>query len=341
MKTRITSLLLMLFAVQSMMAQTTIVCNVEGELASLLKEYADVNTTQLIISGSVNADDIRSINEYPNISKLNLAEALLSVIPDSAWTNLHSLKELYLPKEIDTLSLDAISCSTYGVDIYLPGKFPYLKNYPKDVRSAPDYYFSLTYDNDVLVHDKSLGILSKDRKILYKVTELGMMAPTRYSVERVCNYAFAQTMAGNGGYMEFSSELKEISNSAFVGMIITSATRGELNNLHFCVLFESSLPPKKIGEGNLNIGIFDYEYFDALAVIVPDVETYIKDDVTWGDLQIFSLEDWNEYNGKWQGIESNSVDCTAPTLYYDLQGRPVAAPTRGIYIKDGRKVVVK
>ena len=27
--------------------------------------------------------------------------------------------------------------------------------------------------------------------------------------------------------------------------------------------------------------------------------------------------------------------------YYDLQGRPVAAPTRGIYIKDGKKVVIK
>ena len=29
------------------------------------------------------------------------------------------------------------------------------------------------------------------------------------------------------------------------------------------------------------------------------------------------------------------------TPYYDLQGRPVAAPTRGIYIKDGRKVIFK
>ena len=31
----------------------------------------------------------------------------------------------------------------------------------------------------------------------------------------------------------------------------------------------------------------------------------------------------------------------APTPYYDLMGRPVAHPTRGIYIKDGRKVVIK
>ena len=265
---------------------------------------------------------------------------MLSVIPDSAWTNLHSLEELYLPKEIDTLSLDAISCSTYGVNIYLPGKFPYLKNYPKVIESAPDYYFSLTYDNDVLVHDKSLGILSKDRKILYKVTELGMMDPTRFSVEKVCSFAFAHVMVGNGGFMEFSSELKEISNSAFVGMMITSAMRGELNNLHFCVLFESSLPPKKTGEGNLNIGIFDYEHYDALAVIVPSVETYINDDSTWGDLQIFSTNDWYEYQEKWNGIENSSLDSKTSSPYYDLQGRKVANPTRGIYIKDGRKVVI-
>ena len=109
--------LLMMLALQSIMAQTTIVCNAEGELATLLKEHANINITQLVVSGPMNADDVRAINEYPNISKLYLGEALLSVIPDSAWTNLHSLEELYLPKEIDTLSLDAISCSTYGVNI--------------------------------------------------------------------------------------------------------------------------------------------------------------------------------------------------------------------------------
>ena len=331
--------LLMMLALQSIMAQTTIVCNAEGELPQLLSEKAQ-GVTQLAINGAVSAEDIRAINNYPKIELLDLTGARLPVIPEKAWTNLHSLEELYLPKEIDTLSLDAISCSTYGVNIYLPGKFPYLKNYPKVIESAPDYYFSLTYDNDVLVHDKSLGILSKDRKILYKVAELGMMDPTRFSVEKVCSFAFAHVMVGNGGFMEFSSELKEISNSAFVGMMITSAMRGELSNKHFCVCFESSLPPKKTGEGNLNIGIFDYEHYDALAVIVPSVETYINDDSTWGDLQIFSTNDWYEYQEKWDGIENSSLDSKTSSPYYDLQGRKVANPTRGIYIKDGKKIAV-
>ena len=38
---------------------------------------------------------------------------------------------------------------------------------------------------------------------------------------------------------------------------------------------------------------------------------------------------------------STSVANKAPTPYYDLMGRPVATPTRGIYIKDGRKVILK
>ena len=29
------------------------------------------------------------------------------------------------------------------------------------------------------------------------------------------------------------------------------------------------------------------------------------------------------------------------TPYYDLQGRPVVSPTRGVYIKDEKKVVIK
>ena len=35
-----------------------------------------------------------------------------------------------------------------------------------------------------------------------------------------------------------------------------------------------------------------------------------------------------------------SVVNRAPTPYYDLQGRKVANPTHGIYIKDGRKVII-
>ena len=48
-------------------------------------------------------------------------------------------------------------------------------------------------------------------------------------------------------------------------------------------------------------------------------------------------------------LDVDAVDASVPVVeevketnsYYDLQGRKVAHPTRGIYIKDGRKVVIK
>ena len=36
-------------------------------------------------------------------------------------------------------------------------------------------------------------------------------------------------------------------------------------------------------------------------------------------------------------IEKSATDVP----YYDLTGRKVARPTRGIYIKDGRKVIIR
>ena len=45
-----------------------------------------------------------------------------------------------------------------------------------------------------------------------------------------------------------------------------------------------------------------------------------------------------------RGNPHSGIDTTSQTYsydYYDLQGRKVAHPTRGIYIKDGRKVILK
>lgn len=73
--------LLMILGLPNIMAQTTIVCNTEGELPELLAEKAK-----------------------------GLTEVKLSVIPSRSWDNLHSPRALHLPKTIDTLYLDAISC---------------------------------------------------------------------------------------------------------------------------------------------------------------------------------------------------------------------------------------
>ena len=40
-------------------------------------------------------------------------------------------------------------------------------------------------------------------------------------------------------------------------------------------------------------------------------------------------------------IKSPGVSNSNTSHFYDLTGRPVAAPAKGIYIKDGKKVMVK
>ena len=60
--------------------------------------------------------------------------------------------------------------------------------------------------------------------------------------------------------------------------------------------------------------------------------------VKQGDTMLYQQEDgvlWKDTTSV-EGIKTNNHD----TPYYDLQGRPIANPTRGIYIKDGKKVTI-
>ena len=50
------------------------------------------------------------------------------------------------------------------------------------------------------------------------------------------------------------------------------------------------------------------------------------------------------YNGMYLYKKNDThiipIRLISSTPYYDLQGRPVEIPTRGIYIKDGKKVII-
>lgn len=337
--------LMMMLALQSIMAQTTIVCNAEGELPQLLSEKAQ-GVTELAISGAVSAEDVRAINNYPKIKSLDLTGARLSVIPEKAWDNLHSLTQLYLPKAIDTLYLDAISCNKYNknwIDIYLSGKFPHIKNYPLPVETAPLYQWIVTEDNDMLVveideNDAQIGggIFSADKKILYKALSLdySLSGFIDYNVEKVWDCAFSQLFAADFAYI-ILHEVKEISNSAFCDFSYAIAIGGNIDNRYgLYVSLDTELPPKKVGEGNLNHNV---PCKDILRFWVSDIDLYIQDDPSWAEL---NLEDpngirWGTY------VENISTNDKGTTPYYDLMGRPVANPTRGIYIKDGKKVAIE
>ena len=338
-------LLLVLCMVHNIMGQTVIVCNTEGELPKLLSEKAQ-EATELVIRGVVSADDIKALNNYPKIKSLDLTDAQLLVIPSRAWDNLHSLRELYLPKAIDTLYLDAVSCDVSWIEVYLPGKFPHLKNYPYidgvGGRVAPGYSWNVTEDNDLLIvegdeerNEVGRGIFSADKKILYKALtdEYGHFdAMKEFTTEKVWDYAFSQLFAGNSIDIMIYG-VKEIANNAFCDFSFAYSTgSADYGDMYVHLLVD--MPPKKYGEGNLNHHV---DCAGPFFFVVSDIDLYIQDDPTWGELNLMDA------NGiRWgTNIESVSISEDSSTPYYDLQGRPVANPTRGIYIKDGRKVICK
>lgn len=333
--------LMMMLALQSIMAQTTIVCNAEGELPHLLQKEA--GASELKICGPVSTEDIRAINNHAAISYLDLTEAVLSVIPEKAWTNLHSLEWLYLPKTIDTLYLDAISCGIEKIEIYLLGKYPHIKNYPVPAKTAPYYQWLVTENNDMLVVEpESLygigGIYSVDKKILYKALvdehhlASGISGDYLFEVEKVWDYAFAEIFGAD--YLEIILYgIKEISNNAFHGLAF-DYTVGDVNGRSgLRIDLGTDTPPKKVGEGNLNHNV---PCKDILIFGVSDIDLYIQDDPSWAEL---NLEDSNgiRWGTKVQNISTNDKGTTP---YYDLMGRPVVNPTRGIYIKGGKKIAV-
>ena len=337
-------ILLMMLAMQSIMAQTVIFCNAEGELPQLLSEKAQ-GVTELEIRGVVSAEDIRAINNYPKIKSLDLTGARLSVIPSRAWDNLHSLRELYLPKAIDTLYLDAVSCDVSWIEVFLPGKFPHLKNYPYidgvGGRVASGYSWNVTEDNDLLIvegdeenYEVGRGIFSADKKILYKALtdKYGHFdAMKEFTAEKVWDYAFSQLCAGNSIDIMIYG-VKEIANNAFCDFSFAYSTgSADYGDMYVHLLVD--MPPKKYGEGNLNHHV---DCAGPFFFVVSDIDLYIQDDPTWGELNLMDA------NGIRWGTKVKNISVNKNTApYYDLQGRKVVSPTRGIYIKDGKKMVIK
>ncbi|MBR5847829.1 MAG: hypothetical protein IKY72_08580 [Bacteroidaceae bacterium] len=337
-------LLLVLCMAHNIMGQTVIVCNTEGELPKLLSEKAQ-EATELVIRGVVSADDIKALNNYPKIKSLDLTDAQLLVIPSKAWDDLHSLRELYLPKAIDTLYLDAVSCDVSWIEVYLPGKFPHLKNYPYidgvGGRVAPGYSWNVTEDNDLLIvegdeerNEVGRGIFSADKKILYKALtdEYGYFDGMKeYTAEKVWDYAFSQLFAGNSIDIMIYG-VKEIANNAFCDFSFAYSTgSADYGDMYVHLLVD--MPPKKYGEGNLNHHV---DCAGPFFFVVSDIDLYIQDDPTWGELNLMDA------NGIRWGTKVKNISVNKNTApYHDLQGRKVTNPTRGIYIKDGRKVAIK
>ncbi len=368
------SLLLVLCSIAQ--NEVKITCNNEGELPTLLSEEIKQSAAKIIVSGSVSEGDIKALNTCKALSSIDLMDAQLTVIPEYAWKDL-KLQTVCLPRCIDTLNANAISLSNLDnpVKVLLPGKFPYIRNYSGLHYSWNNYlHFSLVEGNVQLAED-DLAIYSPDQKILYK----SLLYPTdevygylyekaeawgryiyeesgyenylsdnleylscivkkctpvslvdTFHVESVKDYAFSDIVAGYI-HIVFAEGLKEVSGN-MLEYVVQNITVSRGSYAYIVVEFLDIVPPIVTGDFAMNFGAEG-----TIAVLVPDKETYINSDGRWDEkCWLYSRETYVSQ----MSVDDIYMDFNCDTPYYDLQGRPVANPTRGIYIKDGKKIAV-
>ena len=152
-----------------------------------------------------------------------------------------------------------------------------------------------------------------------------------FHVESVKDYAFSDIVAGYI-HIVFAEGLKEVSGN-MLEYVVQNITVSRGSYAYIVVEFLDIVPPIVTGDFAMNFGAEG-----TIAVLVPDKETYINSDGRWDEkCWLYSRETYVSQ----MSVDDIYMDFNCVTPYYDLQGRPVANPTRGIYIKDGKKVAIK
>ena len=87
----------------------------------------------------------------------------------------------------------------------------------------------------------------------------------------------------------------------------------------------------------------EVEYYTDEELFTDGVELTDNGDGTWtlASMPAFDIELEVEYDDTTTAIISIKNSKVDTVTYYDLSGRRVAQPTKGIYVKNGKKVFVK
>ena len=354
-----------------------ITCNNEGELPTLLSEEIKQSAAKITVIGSVSKEDIKALNTCKALSSIDLMDAQLTVIPEHAWKDL-KLQTVCLPRCIDTLNANAISLSELDnpVTVLLPGRFPCVRNYSGLHTIWNNYlHFSVVEGNKELLED-DLIIYSSDRKVLYKSVQypteevydylekkaeawnryisetsvlnsymddklaylsctVGKTFPENlvdtFQVESVKDYAFSNITPAYI-HIVFAEGLNEVSGN-ILEYVYDNSVVSRSNSWPIVVEFLDIVPPHVVGDFEENFGAKGY-----IVVLVPDKDAYINSDRRWDEkCWLYSRETYVSQ----MSVDDIYMDFNCVTPYYDLMGRKVANPTRGIYIKDGKKVAIK
>ena len=306
---------------------------------SLEQGVKDIKTPvhYLTISGKPKTDDLDYIRNMimPNIKGLNLRNLDLDTIPAKAfYTTISNNKRIILPKSLKHLA-DSALCTvpreTSEMDLIFELTSPTFPTLGKDV-----YAEKLEYQDYVTM---PFIVPSADNEAFRCDVRSGNFADILYSADgtiayyRNYGYEIAEgTRIINGGFMEngqasdfyISATVDSIGDRAFanVGLVCYTGYPGEDMTCY------APNPPK------LGKDVFVNSMIYHIPVYVPSKSYDIyKTTEVWKDFKLRRIVD--------AGIEDIASGKQSSSAYYDIQGRKVKKPVKGLYIKDSKKVVVK
>ena len=291
---------------------TEITCREEGQLPSLLTDAIKREAQVLAISGPVSGADLKAINECKSLVELDLTNADIKVIPEYTWCH-KLIEKIHLPMVIDTLNFNAILMDG-TIEVVVPGKFPYLQNYPSNddeddeytnyTDECWDYLQFVVPDDNLLLYCDTFGIYSADMKILYKCQHraLNDFESVLIDVEHVGPYAFMSTKAFETCNLIFSEKLDFIDCTALEGIVIDVLTGHwwEPKDIGAHISFLGTVPPRKNGllrnHGNLEIA-------------VSDVRDYLAAHSSWAVENISSFNEDNNAQDSYIGDYTMLAAC--------------------------------
>ena len=301
---------------------------------SLEQGVKDIKTPvhYLTISGKPKTDDLDYIRNMimPNIKGLNLRNLDLDTIPAKAfYTTISNKKRIILPKTLKHLA-DSALCTvpreTFEMDLIFELTSPTFPTLGKDVYAEKlEYQDYATMPFIVPSADNEAFRCNANSDILYSADG---------TIAYYCNngYEIAKgTRIINGGFMEngqipgnfyISATVDSIGDRAFANVGLVAYTGYPVEDMT-CY---APNPPKLGKDVFLNSIIYN------MPVYVPSksYDIYKNTDV-WKDFKLLRIVD--------DSIENIATGKQSSSDYYDLQGRKVKNPVKGLYIKDGKKVV--
>ena len=301
--------------------------------------YNHDNVTHLWVWGKPQAADYEYLrdNRLAGLSYLNLRNADIDTIPSKAfYTTISNKKRIILPATLKHLD-DSALCVTYP-QYSAPGKYDLTFEL-----SCPTYP---TLGKDVYV----------EKKDFYDLAAMPIIVPSADNKAFRCNsnnadgilYSEDGTTAYYSNGNSIIAEGTRIINGAFMengfflSKIILPATLDSIGDRAFANVFyledtgyyEETMTCYAPNPPKLGKDVFVNSMIYHIPVYVPSKSYDIyKNTEVWKYFDLRRLVD--------DGIEDITTGKQSSNAFFDLQGRKVKSPTKGLYIKEGKKILVK